>query len=169
MSTDEDAPDWVTLGHEETVVWSDHPSLYLVKRWLVVAAVATVLGLVGATFLPPDWRLLGWLAVVAGVVVAAAAYVTTRTITYVVTTEKAYKKTGLLNKHQNTVRLERVQTVSLAQSLLQRPANCGDLTLDTAGNDVPEIVFDCVREPERVNGLIADATGAKSGTRATSV
>ncbi|HKJ60124.1 MAG TPA: PH domain-containing protein, partial [Halobacteriales archaeon] len=98
------------------------PSPYLVKHWIGVAALVLLAGIVALVWvLPPNWGWIGWLAVVGGLVVAAYACVAYRTVYYVITTAKVYKKTGLLSTEVQTVRLDRIQNASFSQSLLQRP------------------------------------------------
>lgn len=164
-----DAPKWVTLRPEESVVWGGRPSPYLVKYWIGVASLVLLAGIVALVWiLPSNWGWLGWLAVVAGLVVAAYAYVAYRTVYYVITTDKTYKKTGLLSTDVQTVRLDRIQNAMYSQSLLQRPVGCGDMTIVTAGEGTEGLVFRSVPHPSRVNGLLTDQLGARP-SRATGV
>jgi len=168
MSSSE-APKWVTLAPDESVVWGGRPSPYLVKYWISVAALVLLSGIVALVWiLPSNWSWIGWLAIVAGLVVAAYAYEAYCTVYYVITTDKVYKKTGLLSTEVQTVRLDRIQNAWFSQSLLQRPVRCGDLTIVTAGEGTEGLVFRSVPHPSRVNGLLTDHLGTPS-SRATGV
>ena len=166
MSTT-DAPKWVTLAPDESVIWGGRPSPYLVKYWIGVATLVLLAGIVALVWiLPSNWGWIGWLAIAGGLVVAAYAYVAFLSVYYVITTDKVYKKTGLLSTEVQTVRLDRIQNAMYSQSLLQRPIGCGDLTIVTAGEGTEGLVFRSVSHPSRVNGLLTDQLGTPS-SRAT--
>lgn len=149
-------PDWATLAPDEEVVWMGRPSLYFVKYWLTVATVVLVVGVVLFAALPLDWSWVGWPIIAGAAGVSAYAYVQQRSVVYLVTTSKVYKKTGLFGKTVETVQLDRIQNVSFDQSFFQGLVDCGDMAVDTAGSGTTEIEFECVRDPARVNGLLVD-------------
>jgi len=158
---------WVTLGPDESVVWRGKPSPYLVKYWIGVAAAVLLAGVVLLVWLlPADWSWLGWLVVAGGLGLGGYAYVAYRSVFYVLTTEKVYRKTGLVRTDVETVRLERVQNVSFSQSLLQRLVRCGDLTIVTAGSGTTGLVLRSVNHPSTVNGLVTDQLGGVTGATA---
>lgn len=159
-----DLPDWVTLAHGETVRWSGKPSPYLVKYWISVAAVTLLAGILALVWLlPPNWTWIGWLVIAAGLVVGVYAYVGYQTVRYVVTSEKLYKKTGIVRTDVETVRLDRVQNAGFSQTFLQRRVDCGDLTVVTAGTGTEALVFRSVPDPATVNGLLVDRIQSESG------
>ena len=62
-----DAPKWVTLAPDESIVWGGRPSPYLVKYWIEVAALVLLAGIVALVWiLPSNWSWLGWLGVPGG-------------------------------------------------------------------------------------------------------
>lgn len=149
-------PGWAKLGTDEETVWTGRPSPYLVKYWIAVTAGVVLVGLGALWLLPASWEWVGWLVVVGALVVAAYAYFLYRSVVYVVTTRKIYRKTGLLRTDVDTVRLDRIQNVSFTQTFLQRLVGCGDMSIDTAGSSGTEIVFRSVPNPSHVNSLLVD-------------
>jgi len=161
----ETAPDWVTLGAGEEVVWSGRPSPYLVKYWIGVALAVAAVGALVVWILPADWQWIGWLVVLAAVGVGGYAYVAHRSVVYVITSEKIYRKRGIVRTSTDTVRLDRVQNVSYRQTLPQRLVDCGDMAIDTAGSGGTEILFRSVPHPSTVNGLVVDQLPGERGER----
>ena len=70
-----------------------------------------------------------------------------------------YEKTGLLRTVVETVLLDRIQNASFTRRMLQRPIDCGDLTIVTAGEGTEGLVLRCVTDLSRVNGLLTDELG----------
>lgn len=160
----EEAPDWVTLTDGERIVWSGHPSLVtevgsvLLGAILVAAGIAVAFGLAPTAGLPLPFplSLAGLVLLAAGLLFAVAAYVRTRVTTYVLTTEEAYVKRGLLSRSVRNVRLGRVQNTGFTQSLGERLVGVGSVYIDTAGTDETEFVLASVPDPQRVNGLVTE-------------
>ncbi|WP_435345863.1 PH domain-containing protein [Haloarchaeobius sp. HRN-SO-5] len=155
--------EWVTLGSGEEVVWSGRPSPYLVKYWIGVTVGVFLAGLLTIWILPTNWHWIGWLVVLGAVGVGAYAYVLYQSVVYVITSEKVYRRRGLLHKSIDTIRLDRIQNVTFTQTFLQRLVDCGDMKLDTAGSGKAEMRFRSVPDPSYINGLLVD--GMADGRR----
>ncbi|QLG28002.1 PH domain-containing protein [Halorarum halophilum] len=160
MAESVEAPSWVHLAAGEDVVWAGRPSPYLVKRRLTVAAVVFLVGIGLVSGLPGEWTWVGWPVAFAGLGAGVVAYVRNQSVTCVITTAKLTKRTGIVGKSVKTVPLDRVQNVSLTQSSLQRVVDCGDVSVETAGADGDELVFESVPNPVAVNGMLVDQTAS---------
>lgn len=156
MADRETVPNWVTLGANERVEWVGRPSPYLVKYWLAIAAGVVLGGALLWFLLPVDWRWLSWPVFAAGLGVGGYAYLAYRSVVYVITSRKVYRKRGLVRRDVTTVRLDRIQNTSFSQTMLQKLVACGDMTVETAGSNETELVFRSVRDPSSVNGLLSD-------------
>ncbi|WP_435358860.1 PH domain-containing protein [Haloarchaeobius sp. DFWS5] len=152
----DELPSWATLGPAERLVWKGNPSPYHVKKWLGVTTGVTILGIIGFLVFPVDWRWIPAVVVVAGLLVGAYAVVVVWNTVYVVTTEKLYRKRGILTQDIQTVRLDSIQNISLTQTKLQRLVSCGDLSITTAGTGSSSITLRSVEKPKFVNGILAD-------------
>ncbi len=149
-------PDWATLASGERVVWVGQPSPYIVKKWLAIWAAVVVAGLVSFAVLPSRFRLITRLVLLASVPVGAWAYLRYRTVRYVLTTEKLYKKTGVTRRTLETIRLDRIQNVAVSQSFGQRVVSCGNVEISTAGTGTESLVLLSVPDPQRVSGLLVN-------------
>ncbi|MFC7158100.1 PH domain-containing protein, partial [Halomarina halobia] len=127
MSSARDVPDWVTLGPNEQVVWSGHPSLYPAALSLVAGAVLFLLGPVSFALLPEPWSLIGIGLLLAGIAVALVTYFRHRSTRYVITSNEVYEKRGLLSRQVTSLRMDRVQNTTYEQSFLQRLLSYGDV------------------------------------------
>jgi uncharacterized membrane protein YdbT with pleckstrin-like domain len=70
--------------------------------------------------------------------------------TYMVTTQRLYIRRGLLSKHMQQTRIDRVQNVNTAQSLRDRLLRVGTVDFDTAGTDDSEFRFVGIADPSDV-------------------
>lgn len=157
-----EGPDWATLTEGEEIVWSGHPSLVtqtgtiLLGVVLVVAGAAVAVGAGPVAGLSGPVTLAGGGVSLLGLLFVGLAYVRTRVTTYLLTTEEAYEKHGLLSRTVRNVRLDRVQNTGFTQSLSERLAGVGSVHLDTAGTGGTEFVFSSISDPQGVNGLVAE-------------
>lgn len=164
-------PDWVTLTEGEELVWSGHPSLVVETGSILLGAVLVVLGAGAGSApgpmaeVPARVSLVGAGVAVLGALVVLGAYVRTRARAYVLTTEEAYVKRGLVSRTVRNVRLDRVQNTGFSQSFLQRLVGVGSVRLDTAGTGGTEFVLSGVPDPQYVNGLITEQHDRIAGRR----
>jgi uncharacterized membrane protein YdbT with pleckstrin-like domain len=162
MGTSGDAPDWVTLTGGEEIVWSGHPSLVtrtgtiLLGTVLVAAGTAVAIGFGPIAGVSGPFALVGGVLALLGLLFVGLAYVRTRVTTYLLTTEEAYEKHGLLSRTVTNVRLDRVQNTGFTQSLRERLLGVGSVHVDTAGTGGTEFVLASVPDPQRVNGLVTE-------------
>ncbi|MFC7046349.1 PH domain-containing protein [Halobacteriaceae archaeon GCM10025711] len=149
-------PGWASLGPDEEVAWFGRPSPYLQRKWLLIAAGVGLLGVAGYFVLPPRIQVLGLAGIAGGVALGVAAAVLYRSVNYLVTSEKVYRKRGLVRRSVDTVRLDRIQNVRFQQTFFQRLISCGDVFIETAGTGGTELVLRSVYHPEEVNSLLLD-------------
>jgi uncharacterized membrane protein YdbT with pleckstrin-like domain len=69
---------------------------------------------------------------------------------YVVTNERLHIRRGLVAKHIQETRIERVQNVNTDQSIFERVLQIGTVDFDTAGSGDSDFAFTGVAQPERV-------------------
>jgi len=102
-----------------------------------------------------SWRaaFLTWSAVVT---VGLWALVLRYGTNYVITTERAYSRHGLIGRRESFVTLEDVREVQMNQSAVQRLIGEGTVAFATAGTGTPEVVFSGVANPTRVREQIPD-------------
>jgi uncharacterized membrane protein YdbT with pleckstrin-like domain len=150
------------LHPDEHVIFDGHPSwrgtLSFYARGLVAsavgAAVAALVTLIGGNFQ-------------LGIVIAAFVVLVALTIvvgflfristTYTITNQRLTIQRGILSKHVQQTRVERVQNVNTDQSLLDRLLRVGKVDFDTAGTDDSDFTFRGVASPDRVVRAVDEA------------
>jgi membrane protein YdbS with pleckstrin-like domain len=94
----------------------------------------------------------------------AGRWVRWATTSFVVTTARVVVRQGALRRTGREVLLDRVTDISYSRSLLDRLTGAGDVLLQTAGRDSPEVLA-CVPRPlqahDAIAGLVADRVGGR--------
>jgi uncharacterized membrane protein YdbT with pleckstrin-like domain len=130
----------------EQVVFEGHPSSraalsFYLPVVLVIAIAAVVVALVADV-------LIGILVfVVATALLVAVGHVKRTATDYVVSTQRLYIRKGILSKHVQQTRIDRVQNVNTSQTLLDRILRVGTVDFDTAGSDGSDFRFVGISEP----------------------
>jgi len=140
----------------EEIIYNGHPSWRstwaLYGRGLLIAIVLTLL--VGAaTAVFGDGAKWG-LAVLVGVVVLCitvlVGFVHRMFTIYTITTQRLRIQKGIISRHVQQTRIERVQNVNTDQGIFERILKVGDVDFDTAGTTDSDFRFDGVGSPEDV-------------------
>jgi uncharacterized membrane protein YdbT with pleckstrin-like domain len=123
------------LHHDERILYSSSPSWKSqFGAHLLVVIGAILVGVVVVLAIDPDW-----IGIVAGIAVALVAagvlWLKRSRTTYVVTTHRLRVREGFLAKEVQETRLDRIQNVTVNQSVPERILRIGTVDYDTAGND----------------------------------
>jgi uncharacterized membrane protein YdbT with pleckstrin-like domain len=139
-------------------VWRSILSFYLTG--LVAAIVVGVIVAIAASTVA---GVLVWLVLFALVVlVGFIRRVSTR---YTITNQRLRIERGLLSKHVQQTRIERVQNVNTNQTVFDRILRVGKVDFDTAGTDDSDFTFFGVGSPHRVVEAIDRAQREERFTR----
>ena len=124
-------------------VWRSILSFYITGL-IAAAIIGVVVGLIaGATL-----GVVVWLGLFAGVVlVGFVRRISTR---YTITNQRLRIERGLLSKHVQQTRIERVQNVNTNQTFVSRVLRVGTVDFDTAGTDDSDFTFVGVGSPHQV-------------------
>jgi len=124
-------------------VWRSILSFYITGL-IAAAIIGVVVGLIGGAAL----GVVVWLVLFAGVVlVGFVRRISTR---YTITNQRLRIERGLLSKHVQQTRIERVQNVNTNQTFVSRVLRVGTVDFDTAGTDDSDFTFVGVGSPHRV-------------------
>jgi uncharacterized membrane protein YdbT with pleckstrin-like domain len=124
-------------------VWRSILSFYITGL-IAAAIIGVVVGLIGGAAL----GVVVWLVLFAGVVlVGFIRRISTR---YTITNQRLRIERGLLSKHVQQTRIERVQNVNTNQTFVSRVLRVGTVDFDTAGTDDSDFTFVGVGSPHRV-------------------
>ena len=160
----ENAPSWVTLTDDETVVWSGGPGRIRLIEEILVELLIILLG-VGLFAAPrydllpvavPGIEIVGLALVGVGLVLAIVTVLRFRATAYLITNNELYLKHGLISRSVQNTRLNQVQDTGFSQSALQRVFGLGNVYVSTAGRSGTSIRFKNVPNPARVNGIITE-------------
>ena len=87
---------------------------------------------------------------------------------YTITTQRLRIERGLLSKHVQQTRIERVQNVNTNQTFVSRVLRVGTVDFDTAGTDDADFAFAGVAQPEKVSRKVEQALHEASQAQAQS-
>jgi uncharacterized membrane protein YdbT with pleckstrin-like domain len=124
--------------------WRALMSFYLGGIGLAVLVVV-VLGLVVG-----EWGLSVAIAAALVVLTLLIGYLRRVSTKYLITNQRLRISRGIVRRHVQETRLERVQNVNYQQSVLDRMLGVGTVDFDTAGTDDSEFRFEWVDGPEQV-------------------
>lgn len=152
----------LNLGPGEQIVFEGHPSWrailgFYIKGIIVVAVVAVIASLVGASTLLVTVIVIGGAALV--VLAGLIRRIATR---YTITTRRLNIKHGIVSRDVQETKIERVQDVNYRQTVFQRMLQIGDVDFDTAATDDYNFVFAGVADPGDVVHSVDQATGASA-------
>jgi uncharacterized membrane protein YdbT with pleckstrin-like domain len=124
-------------------VWRAILSFY-VTGLIGAIVIGVIVGLIASTAL----GVVVWLVLFALVVlVGFIRRISTR---YTITNQRLRIERGLLSKHVQQTRIERVQNVNTSQTFVSRVLRVGTVDFDTAGTDDSDFTFVGVGSPHRV-------------------
>jgi uncharacterized membrane protein YdbT with pleckstrin-like domain len=124
-------------------VWRSILSFYI-TGFIAAVIVGAIVGLVASAGV----GVVVFLVLFAGVVlVGFFRRISTR---YTITNQRLRIERGLLSKHVQQTRIERVQNVNTNQTFVSRMLRVGTVDFDTAGTDDSDFTFIGVGSPHRV-------------------
>jgi uncharacterized membrane protein YdbT with pleckstrin-like domain len=124
-------------------VWRSTLSFYITGL-IGAVIIGVIAGLVGGTAL----GVVAWLVLFAGVVVVG--FIRRISTRYTITNQRLRIQRGLLSKHVQQTRIERVQNVNTSQTVVSRLLRVGTVDFDTAGTDDSDFTFVGVGDPHSV-------------------
>jgi uncharacterized membrane protein YdbT with pleckstrin-like domain len=139
---------------EERVIWTGRPSWRGRMAIVVPGALLAIAFLVIAI-----WAgLASGTAVIITAVIAVVVVVWTLLETirwkYTITNRRVFVRHGLVSVNEQTARLERVQDVTLRQTLFDRLFGVGKLDIDTAGSEGGALEFKALTQPTQVREVL---------------
>jgi uncharacterized membrane protein YdbT with pleckstrin-like domain len=146
----------------EHVIFDGHPSwrgtLSFYARGVLGAAaggaVAALVTEIGSGF---SWGTTILVFVVLTALVILAGFLFRMTTTYTITNQRLTIRRGILARHLQQTRVERVQNVNVDQSIVDRLVRVGQVDFDTAGADDSDFTFRGVASPDNVVRAVDEA------------
>jgi uncharacterized membrane protein YdbT with pleckstrin-like domain len=133
----------------EDVVFEGHPSWRALLAFYLTGVVGALLvGVIVAIAVNASGGVLAGLVLIGLVLVVG--FVRRMATTYMVSNQRLYIRRGILSKHEQQTRIDRVQNVNTNQSVVERVLRVGTVDFDTAGTDDSEFRFVGLSSPARV-------------------
>jgi uncharacterized membrane protein YdbT with pleckstrin-like domain len=154
------------LVEGESILWEGRPcwraQMSFFALWIPLALLPAIIALiVGAD--ATRWILLS-IILVAGVILVSSLF--RYSTLYVLTDQRLRVRRGILSRKEKTARFDRIQNVSIDQSLLDRLFRVGAVNFETAGTDERDSGFNFlgISEPQQLVRIVAQhsAPGAHS-------
>jgi len=100
---------------------------------------------------------IGVVTIPIAVILFLVAWIRIVSTSYRITSQRLFKRTGLIAKHEEEVELYRVQDVKMNQSILQRLLGIGDVSVYSSDRTSPHLLIRGIRAPEQVKETLRTA------------
>ena len=149
----------------EQVLWQGRPSwrsnLSHFVVWIPIALLpAIIAGALTANDQDTGLSYPTWIAIsiILAILVVAFDAIRRYATYYVVTNERLVVRRGILARREQTARFDRIQNVSITQSLMDRLLKVGAVSFDTAGTDErsSDFTFRGISEPQSLVRIVAE-------------
>jgi uncharacterized membrane protein YdbT with pleckstrin-like domain len=151
----------------ERELYEGRPSWRALMSFYAIGIGVAGLVLVVVGLLADSWGTAIVIAAVIAGLTLVVGYLRRIGTKYLITTQRLRISRGLVRKHVQETRLERVQNVNYQQGVLDRVLGVGSVDFDTAGTDDSEFRFEWVNHPEEVvqavDRAVEEARGATTG------
>jgi uncharacterized membrane protein YdbT with pleckstrin-like domain len=138
------------LRAHENELYAGRPSWRALMSFYVGGIGLAVLVLLILGLLAGEWGLAAAIAAALAVLTLLIGYFRRVSTKYLITNQRLRISRGIVRRHVQETRLERVQNVNYRQSVLDRVLGVGTVDFDTAGTDDSEFRFEWVDGPEEV-------------------
>jgi len=144
----------LTTGEEIVREFRPHwRMLFVPFGWTVLLIAAVVL----TWIFPPDNTIFDWVvtgvAALAWIILGLYPFISWWFTTYVLTNERLIARSGILSRHGLEIPLEQINDLSFHQSVVERALRCGDLLIESAGEQ-GQSRFSNIPEPEQFHSLL---------------
>jgi uncharacterized membrane protein YdbT with pleckstrin-like domain len=144
----------LTTGEEIVREFRPHwRMLFVPFGWTVLLIAAVVL----TWIFPPDNTIFDWVvtgvAALAWLILGLYPFISWWFTTYVLTNERLIARSGILSRHGLEIPLEQINDLSFHQSVVERALRCGDLLIESAGEQ-GQSRFSNIPEPEQFHSLL---------------
>lgn len=147
----------------ETMIWEGHPTwramLSFHIRWFAVTLVALgLLILLRVLDVGVPYPIIG-AVLVAGIAVTIVVGWIDRFFTqYTITTKRLSTRIGILSKTETSTNIDRIQNITVKQSVVDRILKVGAIDFDTASDDLSDkLAFVGVNDPQALRERIMRA------------
>lgn len=148
-------------AEEEREIWSGRPSWRGRMAIVIPGVLITLVVLIVCLWAGLSATITLILVVIAALVTVVWAFLETIRWKYTITNRRVFVRRGLVSVNEQTARLERVQDITLHQTLFDRLFGVGRLAIDTAGSSGGALEFKALIDPAHVREILDTAVRAE--------
>ena len=148
-------------AEEEREIWSGRPSWRGRMAIVIPGLLITLVVLIICLWAGLSATITLTLVVIAAAVTIVWSFLETIRWKYTVTSRRVFVRRGLVSVNEQTARLERVQDITLHQTLFDRLFGVGKLAIDTAGSSGGALEFKALIDPAHVREILDTAVRAE--------
>jgi uncharacterized membrane protein YdbT with pleckstrin-like domain len=148
-------------AEEEREIWSGRPSWRGRMAIVIPGLLITLVVLIICLWAGLSATITLTLVVLAAAVTIVWSFLETIRWKYTVTNRRVFVRHGLVSINEQTARLERVQDITLHQTLFDRLFGVGKLEIDTAGSSGGAFEFKALIDPAHVREILDTAVRAE--------
>ena len=146
--------EWLTLDPDESVKGWSHPSIIKYLPFFLMAGALILSGLFIPFIIDTQYSILIGLGVIfMGGLLLIAEYARYVTIFYILTTERAIRKKGILSHDVRKIHYSEVQRTNKENPLIGRALNFGNVSFVTASPDDDDMDMSFVPSPNEVTSI----------------
>jgi uncharacterized membrane protein YdbT with pleckstrin-like domain len=149
------------VTEDERPIWSGRPSWRGRMAILVPGVLLTILVLVLCLWAGAPGMVTLILVVIVALVTVVWGFLETIRWKYTITNRRVFVRHGLVSVNEQTARLERVQDITLHQTLFDLMFGVGRLLIDTAGSSGGPLEFKALVDPGHVREVLDNAVRAE--------
>lgn len=132
-----------------------HPKMFRSRPFLFLFWLAVIAGGIAGIVMAPDgnWRMAAVATMFVGIIALFIWYVNCKTTQLAIGPRDVSLRHGILSRSTIEIQLDRIRSVNVHQTLMQRLFGVGSVAIFTAG-DTPEIAVSGLPEPARLRDLL---------------
>ena len=140
---------------DSDLLYSENPKMARNRPiWFILYIVLNVGGLIAAIrFDQQSYQIVGLVCWLGTIIMFLVWYIHTKSTKLSITNNDILHEKGLLSKERREVSIEKVRTVNVKQTFLNRILGVGEISVFTAG-DLPEIVVPGLPDPNKIREII---------------
>ena len=154
------------LHSGEQIIFKGRPSWRSILLFYITGILIAAGAGFAASLIEDDSTLGVAVGVGVFVVVLIVGFIKRIATQYLVTNERLHIRRGLIARHVQETRLERVQNVNTDQGVMERILQIGTVDFDTAGTTDSDFSFTGIAQPERVVQAVYRAHRAQAEAQA---
>lgn len=131
----------------ERILWESHPFAWKYFYWLILSYAFFTFLFIFNFWIPILW-IVSLIAYVILAVPLLLQFIRWKRIHYKITDERVVIRTGILNIHERSILVQKIENFEVTRSLVDRIFNTGDISFFTEGehqegslDDVPRISY----------------------------